>query len=255
MNQAADYLFLHGGGQGSWVWDDLVHALHRQAPAEPGRAVRLDVPGCGTKRGRDTARLAFSEVVAELVADLDRSGLRGAVAVGHSQAGTLLPFLAARRPEAIGRLVYLACSLPLPGQTVLEMMGTGLQGAEPERVGWPAAALGATPRERDRALFCNDMTPAQAETFLDRLGADAWPAASYAETRWQLEPPPAPAHYVICLRDRVLPVPWQERFARRLGAHRLVRLDAGHQAMLTRPHALAEILRLAAAGQLDAMED
>jgi pimeloyl-ACP methyl ester carboxylesterase len=48
---------------------------------------------------------------------------------------------------------------------------------------------------------------------------------------------------VICLRDGILPVSWQEVFATRLQASRRVRIDAGHQVMNTRPEALAEILR------------
>ena len=55
------------------------------------------------------------------------------------------------------------------------------------------------------------------------------------------------ASYVVCLRDGSLPVAWQETFATRLKAHRRARIDAGHQVMNTRPHALAEILRLEAA--------
>ncbi|MBY0423968.1 MAG: hypothetical protein K2Q06_16820, partial [Parvularculaceae bacterium] len=65
---------------------------------------------------------------------------------------------------------------------------------------------------------------------------------SYAARNWSYDRLGAvPAAYVVCLRDACLPVSWQEKFARRLRA-RIVRLDAGHQAMTTRPHALAEIL-------------
>ncbi|HMO67599.1 MAG TPA: hypothetical protein PKD92_03940 [Novosphingobium sp.] len=39
-----------------------------------------------------------------------------------------------------------------------------------------------------------------------------------------------------------LPVAWQEAFAARLHADRILRLDAGHQAMTTRPRELAAIL-------------
>ena len=51
-----------------------------------------------------------------------------------------------------------------------------------------------------------------------------------------------PVSYVLCLRDAVLTLPWQERFAARLGATSLPKLDAGHQAMNSRPQALAEII-------------
>jgi len=36
---------------------------------------------------------------------------------------------------------------------------------------------------------------------------------------------------------------WQERFAEQFRADRNVRIDAGHQAMISRPEVLAEVLR------------
>ncbi|MCJ2178106.1 hypothetical protein [Novosphingobium album (ex Hu et al. 2023)] len=35
---AVSFVFLHGGGQGSWVWDETIAAIGRQA----GDAVRCD---------------------------------------------------------------------------------------------------------------------------------------------------------------------------------------------------------------------
>jgi hypothetical protein len=70
----------------------------------------------------------------------------------------------------------------------------------------------------------------------------------YAATDWRYAHLGAtPASYVVCLRDAVIPVLWQEIFAERFQAQRLVRIDTSHQAMNTRPHALAEILRHEAA--------
>jgi hypothetical protein len=98
--------------------------------------------------------------------------------------------------------------------------------------------------ERMAAMFCNDMGAEETAAFLARLGADAWPMASYAHTDWRHEQLGAvPSSYVICLRDGILPVPWQEQFAQRYKTERSIRIDSGHQAMTTKPQALAEILR------------
>jgi len=70
------------------------------------------------------------------------------------------------------------------------------------------------------------------------------PDAMYEASDWRCDHLEAtPASYLICLRDAVLPVSWQTVFAGRFKASRLVRLDAGHQVMNTRPHAVAEALR------------
>lgn len=246
MNNGVNFAFLHGGGQGSWVWDATVAALALQDAAF-GRAFALDVPGCGTKRGRDTIGIGPDAIAEELVADLAAAGMRDVVLVGHSQAGGILPRMAALRPDLFRRLVHVSCSIPLPGQTVLAMMGTGSHGSNPDEVGWPEGTAGEAPQRRYPAMFCNDMAAVEATTFLGRLGADNWPALSYAETNWPSTPAGVPVTYVLCLRDGILPIDWQERFAVRLGAERIVRIDAGHQVMNTRPHALAEALRVEAA--------
>src|SRR3546814_8095513 len=96
-------------------------------------------------------------------------------------------------------------------------------------------------------MSVNDMQADERAAFTVLLGRDAWPDASYQHCYWQLrKPAEVPASYVICLRDNILPVAWQETFARRFDAERLIHVDAGHQIMKSRPHTLAEILRIEA---------
>jgi hypothetical protein len=93
-------------------------------------------------------------------------------------------------------------------------------------------------------MFCNDMAEAEARAFLARLGKDAWPDRVGGASGWSYGgAPQVEATYVVCLRDGILPVPWQHIFAERFGARRIVNIDAGHQVMNTRPQALAEVLR------------
>ncbi len=243
MTERVDFAFLHGGGQGSWVWAETLAALHQQSGTRPVYSIALDVPGCGSKRGRDVTNGDMESVVAELLADLSATGLKDIVLVGHSQAGTVLPFLADKRPDLFRRLVYVSCVMPLPGQTILQLMGTGRRGSNPDEVGWPFDPQLQDMRERYPILFCNDMSATEAAGFLAKLGQDSWPRPVYAATDWPARSlNGVPASYVVCLKDQALPVAWQETFAARVNATRLVRIDAGHQVMNTRPQALAEIL-------------
>jgi pimeloyl-ACP methyl ester carboxylesterase len=247
MSQAVDYAFLHGGGQGGWVWDETIAALSLQTGGDFGRAIALDTPGCGHKRGR-SEDLGNEEIAAELIDDLVAAGFHNVVLVGHSQAGMVLPFMAEQRPELFRRLVYVSCSAPLPGQTTLSLMGSSLHGENPDEVGWPVDPATHGYAERYPPMFCNDMSPAETAAFLARLGRDTWPARTYSATGWRYDHlDEIASSYVICLRDGVLPAPWQETFAGRFKAARRVRIDAGHQVMNTRPHALAEVLRAEAA--------
>jgi pimeloyl-ACP methyl ester carboxylesterase len=221
------------------VWEETVRALEGRG----ARVVALDVPGCGAKRGRQTLELGVEAVADELLADIAASGLRDVVLVGHSQAGTMLPVLFERQPRLFRRLVYLSCCAPLPGQNVLEMMGDGVQGSNPDEVGWPLDP-DVHGREVQRPImFCNDMDKEQARAFLARLDLDSWPMPVTYAVHWTYDHlGEAPSTYVLCERDGILPPVWQERFAQRLHVDRIVRIDAGHQAMNTQPETLAGLL-------------
>jgi pimeloyl-ACP methyl ester carboxylesterase len=244
MTGAPNFVFVHGGGQGGWIWDETVEALRRQDAA--ASALALDLAGCGEKRGRDVSGLTSRDVAADAVEDLARSGLKEVVLVGHSNAGTVMPHMAALRPDLIRRMVYVSCMAAPAGRSVIQMLGTSRHGENDDEIGWPfdpKAAIGM--EDRYRLMFCNDMEPAQTEAFLAKLGNDHWPtpAAVSEETDWRYDHLDAIAStYVVCLQDQILTPAWQERLAERLKCSRLVRLDAGHQAMNTRPHTLAEIL-------------
>lgn len=238
----SDFAFLHGGGQGSWVWDETIAAIARQSGGS-ARCVALDAPGCGVKRGVDTSGYAFADTTRELIADLEASGLSEVVLVGHSQAGMTMPHMAELAPAGlIRRLVYVTCSAPLAGLTTLDQMGHGPHGSDPDEVGYPFGS-DASMEARYAVMFCNDMDEAQSADFLGKLGNDGWPASAYTYSDWRYEHLRAiPSAYIVCLKDMALPVEWQERFADRLHARRISRIDAGHQAMNTRPEALAEVL-------------
>src|SRR5438552_732922 len=150
------FIFLHGGVQGSWVWAPTLEALALQAP--DSRWLLLDVPGCGTKRGRETDRITFDAIVEELVGDIERAGISRAVLVGHSQAGSVLPRMAELASERFRKLVYVSCIAPEPGQTVL----VGSAGQEVADLPEEQRAL---PMERLRTMFCNDMSDEQAGSF------------------------------------------------------------------------------------------
>lgn len=248
MTQPVDYAFLHGGGQGGWVWDETIAALGQQTGGRFGRALALDAPGCGRKRGRDTDGIDNEAIAAELIADIEAAGLGEVVLVGHSQAGQVLPFMIEQKPQLFRRAVYVTCSAPPPGVSTIALMGNSVQGQNPEEVGWPVDPQTTSMAERFGAMFCNDMTPGETQAFMGKLGQDMWPSLTYSFADWRYDHLGArPASFVLCLRDQSLPPVWQERFAERFQADRVVRIDAGHQVMNTRPHALAETLRIEAA--------
>lgn len=228
---------MHGGGQGSWVWEPLLpHLGHADI-------IALDVPGCGSKRGWNVGQIDADAIVAELVEDIRQAGLDGVLLVGHSLAGGILPRMAALQPRLFSRLVYLSCSAPLPGVTFLGQLGSGLHGSHPDEVGWPVDLRTTDPDERYRAMFCNDMNEAEADAFLSCLGKDDWPWDVFRRTDLDYDHlAMVPSTYILCQQDQSLPPVWQQRFAQRLHCVRIVSIDAGHQAMITAPQELARLI-------------
>jgi pimeloyl-ACP methyl ester carboxylesterase len=234
----SNFIFLHGGGQGSWVWKETIDALELQAAGAHGRYLALDVPGCGSKRGQLTDVLGSRDVVADLLADIDKAGFKRPILVGHSQAGTMLPLLIKERPVFFRHVVYVSCLVPAGKQN-------GLSWIAEMPAGDSALLRNHTPGSREffQSMFCGDMDRSYAESFLDKLGRDQWPASTYQMTGWSYAYlAGASSTYILCLRDTALPPSWQEVFAQRLQVKETVRIDAGHQVMNTRPHALAEVL-------------
>lgn len=242
-----DFIFLHGGGQGSWVWDETIAALGQQSGGS-ARCLALDVPGCGAKRGRDTSGLSFDDIVAELASDIVAAGLNRPVIVGHSQAGQVLPKLQALMPGAFARQVYVSCIAHAPGKNIADMMATQIE-SDPEG---PFAAVfnnpDLDPLERFRVMFVNDMAEPDQDAFLAKLMKDEWPAIAYTATDWSHDHlVDALSTYVVCMQDQVLTPHWQRIYAERFHCDRIVHIDAAHQVQNTRPHALAEVLLAEAA--------
>lgn len=244
MRGQCNYAFVHGDALGSWVWNETITALNRQTDGAFGNAITLDAPGCGLKRSSATDELTLEDVAVEFINDIEKANMEDVVLVGHSMGGQAVALMAELRPELFRRLVYVSCFIPLPGQNVAQTMGTGLHGSNPDEVGYPLDPTSSNASDRLAAMLCNDMDSEQAASFLAKLGADAWPPRTYAFTEWRYEHfGQLPATYVLCLRDQSLPAAWQEVFASRFKVDEIVRVDAGHQVMNTRPWALAEIIR------------
>lgn len=244
MIAAPVFALLHGGAQGSWVWTDLASRLRQREAA----VILLDVPGCGIKRHVDTIAYNVDDVVEELVGELAGHTTGPITLVGHSQAGTLLPQIWRHSPALFNRLIYLSCCAPLPGQSVVDMMGYDLQGAHEDQVGWPLDPATHGKDELRQLMFCNDMGSAQAQDFMHLLDHDNWPPGVTYAAHWSYDRlTDCPSSYVLCERDTILPPDWQRRFAVRLACQRTLSIDAGHQAMVTRPDVLAQLL-LAEAG-------
>ena len=233
-----DLVFLHGGYHGSWCWSYLFAEL-RTTPELFGRLLALDVPGAGTKSGRDTQKETIASIAHELNEELRAAGIRKAALIGHSLAGVIVPVMAAEDPSLFGDLIFLQTTVPEEGQSQSDQTGSRLP-QDPER------DISKMSRPQIfTALFGVDLSAEQLRWLLAETAQDDVPKALPEEpiTRKGYDPACFRTSYVLAKRDPVLPPAWQRRFAERLGCVRIVEIDTPHEAFISHPKLLADTLR------------
>lgn len=170
--------------------------------------------------------------------------------VAHSMGSVVLAELVAARPDIFHTAIFVACAVPLPGQSIAAMMGSALHGEDPEHVGWPLDPKTTPERELLRAMFCNEMDEEEGDVFLAEIEGDQWPPSIGTQPldwRWDAVAG-VNRLYVVAERDNSLPPEWQCRFAQRLDAP-TVSIDAGHQLLDSQPGLLADAIWRAATGR------
>lgn len=209
------FVLVHGAFRGGWSWDRVRPLLEAA-----GHEVRTPTLS-GTAIGLDAW---VDEVVAETEGE-------PAVLVGHSQGGVVVREVAARHPELASRLVYLDAAVPDPGERAVDVAPAPVDHTllPPRDTLIPARPLtaGGDLDEATAAWMNERLVPTPFAPSLD-------PASSASPT--------APASYVFCtdtpaaypcgttrsrLDERGIPYVW---------------VEAGHDAPLTRPEAVAGLL-------------
>lgn len=115
----ANFVLIHGGIQGGWVWKRVV-ALLRAAGHE---AYAPTLTGCGERTHLLTRDMGLEIHVQDVVNVLEYEDLQEVVLVGHSYGGTVVTVVADRARERIAHLVIVDGAQPLPGQSMLDSWG------------------------------------------------------------------------------------------------------------------------------------
>jgi pimeloyl-ACP methyl ester carboxylesterase len=225
------FVLVHGAWHGGWCWErvaprlrDAGHAVH--APTLLGLGCRSDELGAG---------VSLADHVADVVAELDRiQDDRGVVLVGHSYAGLVVRQAADQRPDRVRRIVLVDGWIAPAGAGIFDLAPSWFVDAltdlaERDGDGWllpalPAPMFGVTD-EADAAWLEPQLTAHPLRTFRDAAvldgAVDAIPGAA-----------------IVCRPGAGVPF---DEMARAVG-YELVDIESGHDAMVTRPRELAEVL-------------
>lgn len=201
------------------------------------------MPGCGSKRERDTTNETLASIVAELNQDIRDAQLSDVILVGHSISGVLLPMMVAADRTLFSSLIYISASLPLDGESIYEMMGTKLHGQDTEHVGWPVDVATTPPSEMAQVMFGPGLTSEQFTWLMAEVAKEKMPHAINIEpaTREGYNGT-IQASYIITLRDPILPVEWQRKFADRAFCKKVLEIDTPHEPFVSHPVLLTKAL-------------
>jgi len=114
-----NFVFLHGGGMGGWVWDEVATGLR----SEGHKVFTPTFTGFGERShliGRDVTHDVH---VTDIVNLLTYEDLRDVVLVAFSYGGSVAPGVVVRAGDRIARVVYLDGIVPEAGKSVGEAMG------------------------------------------------------------------------------------------------------------------------------------
>jgi pimeloyl-ACP methyl ester carboxylesterase len=228
------YLLIHGALRGAWLWERLMPLLMKGG----GNPIAIDLPGHGD-RSADRKGITMSTYIDDVVNFIRSEKLNDLVLVGHSMAGMIISKVAEEMPERVKHLVYLAAVVPHNGAALIDLLTKERQATLRHMHGKEREVFGTM--DTLRTLYFTDLEAEEQEYYLKQLTPQ--PLAVFFEAiRFATFPDiPVPRTYVMGIRDRSLPPELTEGFAERLKVEPM-KIDAGHDMMVSRPNEVAGIL-------------
>ncbi len=234
-NKRETFVLLHGAWHGGWCWERVAGPLR-------ARGHRVTTPtqtGLGERAHLMSPDIDLAVFTADLVNHLLWEGLTEVVLVGHSFGGNAISGAAEEVPGRIARLVYLDALVPASGRTPFddypaEVAAQRIRQAEESSGGLsipsPPAAAFAVTDPADAAWLEARLTPHPLHTFTTSQTFRDEPGNGL------------PVEYILCndpvylgplvgVRARVGSLGWP-----------VTEIATGHDAMVTAPGALIDIL-------------
>jgi pimeloyl-ACP methyl ester carboxylesterase len=231
------FVLVHGGWQGGWTWDQLSFVLGSR-----GHEVFAPTLRGLEERDTDRAGLTLTDMANGIVHDIEERDLRDVVLVGHSAGGPVVQFVADRLPERVRRIVFISAFVLEDGESINDIRPA--QTVDAARAQAEQSADYTVPMDPDAwaSRFMQDATAEQLATAIARLVPSPF---GWFDQRIDLPrffDLQLPASYIFLRHDVSAPRERYERAAARLNHPLVTECDGSHQAMQTRPEAVADAL-------------
>lgn len=111
----ARFVLVHGAFAGAWIWGAVIERLK----SEGNSVEAFDLPGMGDDR-TPVGECTLDANAARLI-DVLASNPEPAIVVAHSMGGIIATQAAARSPQRVAALVFVAAFMPKHGQSLLDL--------------------------------------------------------------------------------------------------------------------------------------
>lgn len=229
------YVLVHGAFHGGWCWRRVADRLQ----AAGHRVFTPTCTGAGERLHLLTAEGGLETAVTDIINVLIFEELQQVVLVGHSFGGVVITGVADCEPDRIAHLVYLDGTVLEDGECAFDCLSTELaakrmQDAHRTTGGLtmpppPPATFGVTDAA-DAAWLRRRLTPQPLSTYTDLLHLSG-PLGNGL-----------PRTYIACTDPLYAPMTTSHTRARGQAGWAWRELVAAHDAMITAPDAVAEIL-------------
>jgi pimeloyl-ACP methyl ester carboxylesterase len=235
LSTSPTFLLIHGAFHGGWCWRRVGDLL----TAAGSRVFAPTMTGLGERAHLLNGTVGIDTFIEDAIGVIAAEEIEDIVLVGHSFGGAVISGVADRLPEKIAQLVYLDAIVPLSGQSALSCLPRETQEIRLRTA--RATPGGLTIPLPTETMF--DLAPGPDRDWVARR-ITPHPLASYADPI-MLDHPVGngrPRVYIRCT-DPVYPAvaPSYDRIKTEAG-WTLVDIATSHDAMVTAPEALAQIL-------------
>ncbi|MFN8535365.1 MAG: alpha/beta hydrolase [Dehalococcoidia bacterium] len=237
------FVLLHGSFHGGWCWARVRPRLR----AAGHEVFTPTLTGIGDRAHAVTRDTGLETHVQDIVSLIEFEDLHDVVLVGHSYGCVLATAVLHRIPERLARVIYFDAGVPIDGQGAWDLFDDASRAGIRERMARSGSDW-LVPPASPKALGITD--PADLAWVAPRL--TAMPLKAWTDPVRLGNPAAAavPGAMIACVRGGARAAQ-TERLRAIAGERgwRFAELDSGHDAMVTHPEELSDLLlRLAEAG-------
>ena len=227
----ADFVLVHGAWHGAWCWQKVVPPLW----AAGHRVYAVTLTGVGERAHLLSKTVTLDTHIADVVAVIETEELLDPILVGHSYGGVVITGVANRLAARLRHLVYLDGVVLHPGES------------------WSSAHPAEVQAARRQAIAEHGVLPAPDPALFGLSGADrAWVArrqtphpGSVYDSPLNFDPQRLqglPRTFIDCTSPALATIATARERVRHEPGWNVCEIATGHDAMISAPQALLEIL-------------